>query len=347
MSFGRPDLLWLALALPLMVVLAVQGYHRRRQRVAQLMGDPELVQRLAGSLGGGFPFGRAVILMLAAGALGLAVAGPRWGTQVVEGQVAGRDVVLVLDVSRSMLVRDVSPNRLERQRLLARRLVRELEGSRIGLVAFAGRAYILSPLTVDRSALELYLDAMEPEIVSEGGSSLAAAIRQGTDLAGQGRAERGGHRSVILLSDGEAHEDEAAVVAAAARASRAGVVIHTVVVGTAQGGPVPVQDATGQLLDYVRYEGQVVISAANTNLMRRIASETGGQALQVSEPAAATRLVSAVQGGESMAGTSGDRRVQPKDRFRWFAFAAFLLLAWDAVRSAGVAVRPANRQEAS
>lgn len=343
MTFARPELAWLAVALPLLVCVAVYGYARRRRRVAAALGDPVLISRLGGPGFDPFPARRAAALAAAAAALGLAATGPQWGLRPVEGRVTSQDIVLVLDVSRSMLVSDVVPSRLERQRLLARQLLRELEGSRIGLVAFAGRAYILSPLTVDRSALELYLDALDTEIASEGGSALAAAIRQGTDLAMQGAGERGGARSMILISDGEAHDEENEIMAAVARARRAGVTVHTVTVGTEQGGPVPELDDWGGIRSYVRYEGEVVISRSNPELMERIASETGGTAQRLDRPGAAAAIAAAAR-GRTEATVIGEQGYEPVDRFRWFAAAALVLLAIDAVVARRVLPRPVRRE---
>lgn len=333
MSFARPELLWLAAGLPALVLVAVLGYGARRRRVARLLGDGELVRRLGGPGDERLPAFRAAVLCGAAAAIGLAAAGPHWGVREVEGRPAGRDVVLVVDVSRSMLVRDLIPDRLERQRLLARQLVRELEGSRVGLVAFAGRAHILSPLTTDRGVLELYLDALDAEIASQGGSSLATAIRQGTDLARQGYERRGGQRTVILMSDGESHEEAGDVLEAAARAARAGVTIHTVTIGTGGGGPVPAALAGGEVTEYLRHDGAIVISRADAALMRRIAAATGGRAVTAEQPGAAAELAAAVRRGGSgeEAAADGDGVLQPHDRFRWFVALALALLALDAL----------------
>ncbi|MFS8637458.1 MAG: VWA domain-containing protein, partial [Gemmatimonadota bacterium] len=241
MSFARPDLLWLAFALPLLFGAAIWAYARRRRRVAALLGDDALLRRLGVDDLRRFPTTRLILVGLAGLALGLAAAGPQWGRQVVETQNRAVDLVLAVDVSKSMWAQDLSPDRLERARLLARRLLRELRGDRIGLVAFAGRAYVLSPLTTDHAALQLYLDALDPGIVSQGGSSLASALRQATDLV-RGHEETRSNRAVVLVTDGEALEEQDEVIAAAGRAAAAGVVVFTVGVGTPGGAPVPERD---------------------------------------------------------------------------------------------------------
>jgi Ca-activated chloride channel homolog len=126
MTFEEPRLLWLAVVLPVAVVLGVWSWTVRRRRAARALGSPHLLQRLGAGDLRSVPVARLILLVLAASALGLAAAGPRWGLESVEEATVGGDLVLALDVSRSMLAADVSPDRMERQRVLARRILREL-----------------------------------------------------------------------------------------------------------------------------------------------------------------------------------------------------------------------------
>lgn len=336
MSFDAPSLLWLALALPALVVVGLWLWVRRRRRVARAIGSAELLGRLGAGDLAVFPVARLPILLLAAASLGVAAAGPRWGLESVAEQTAAGDLVLALDVSKSMLAGDIAPNRLERQRVLARRVLRELPGDRIGLVAFAGRAYILAPMTVDHGALQLYLDALDPDIVSQGGSSLASAIRQGTDLARGARDARRG--AVLLISDGEALEEEDDVRDAAARAARAGITIHTVGVGTPEGAPIP-QSRDGQVQSYMRGpDGEIVITAMDEQLLRDVASTTGGRFVRLDEGGATASVLAALRGLERTEGDS-QRRVRQKERYAWFVLLGLVLLMLDGVLSAGRAVR--------
>lgn len=333
MSFARPDLLWLILALPALVALGIYGYVRRRRRVAERLGEGPLVERLGLGDPSRFPIERLVVLGLAAAALGIAAAGPRWGLDEVETRGRSLDLVLVADVSRSMLAGDLEPNRLERQRLIAWRLLRELQGDRIGLVVFAGRAYVLAPLTTDLAALQLYIDALDPEIVSQGGSSISSALNQATDLL-RGARSTGGDRVIVLLTDGEALEDERAVQQAAARAAAEGIVVHTVGIGTRGGAPVPRHDpATGEMTGYTRDpEGEIVVSRRDDALMRQIATESGGRYLRADEARATEQLISAIRGMDRTT-TVGDRRYRPRERFGWFIALALGLIALDTVRA--------------
>ncbi len=329
--------MWLALALPVWVGVGVWLWTRRRRRVARSLGSAALLARLGAGDLGRLPWGRLVLLALAAVALGVAAAGPRWGLESVEEQTASADLVLALDVSKSMLARDVAPNRLERERVLARRVLRELPADRIGLVAFAGRAYVLAPMTVDHGALQLYLDALDPEIVSQGGSSLAAAVRQATDLA-RGR-EDAGRGAVLLVTDGEALEEEEAVLDAAERAARVGITVHAVGVGTPEGSPIPATGADDAVEGYKRGpDGEIVISRLGEPLLRRVAEITGGRYHRLGEAGATDGILRTLRGLERTEADSR-RRVREKERYGWFVLVALLLLLADGTLAARRSVR--------
>jgi Ca-activated chloride channel family protein len=328
-TLDHPALLWLAVLLPVLVGLGVVGYVLRRRRALQSLGDARMMARLGAGDLRAFPTRRFVLLLIAAAGLGVAAAGPRWGVISVEDSSPSLNLVLALDVSKSMLARDADPSRLERERTLARRLLRELPSDRVGLVAFAGRAYTLSPMTVDHGALELYLDALDPGIVSYGGSSLAAALRRATDLA---RAPETRPGVVVLVSDGEALEEESDVLAAAQRASEQGVVVHTVGVGTSEGAPVPDLDSeTGTMTGYKRGpDGEIVVSHLNESLLRRVAGRTGGRYFQLGRAGATDRLVSLLRGLDREEGAP-NQRVERRTRYEWFAALALVLLMLDAI----------------
>jgi Ca-activated chloride channel family protein len=296
--------------------------------VANALADRDLLGRLGAADLLKFPRTRLVLIAGAAGCLAFAAAGPRWGTRVVEGVASSRSVVLALDVSKSMLAEDTRPNRLERERLFVRRLMREMQGDRLGLVAFAGRAYVLSPLTVDHGALNLYVDALDPDIVSQGGSSIASALVQAADLA-RGPSETAADRAVVLVSDGEALEDLSAVHAAADRAARAGITIFTIGVGTASGARVPDLDAAGDRIGYkIDESGEVVVSRLDEDLLRAIAGRTGGAYFALDDASSTSRLLSAL-GGVARTESDTGRRVEPRERHAVLIGLALLLILID------------------
>ena len=191
----------------LMTALAVWARVARLQRAGRWWAELQQAARRVGRL-------TPLALGLAAFAAGVALAGPRWGRRTVRSESKALDLVLVVDISRSMLAEDVAPSRLGRARREARRLVHDLAGDRIGLIAFSGQSYILSPLTIDGSALQLLIDALDPNMASAGGTELGGALRQGADLL-QGGADVA-DRVLVVFTDGETHDTLSDVLSAAA-----------------------------------------------------------------------------------------------------------------------------------
>lgn len=327
--WADPFLLHLIALFPALLLAALLLWWRRRRDVAEALGDPVLVRRLAGSDLRRFPGGRAALLLPAGALLGVAAAGPRWGA-AESGAPGSGDVVLVLDASNSMLVQDVAPSRLERERAMARALVDRLAGSRVGLIAFGGSGHALSPLTSDASAVHLYLDALSPEIVNQGGTSLDSALRQALALlGGAGEGPVGG--SIVLVSDGEALEPAELVGASIGHARRLGVPVHTVGIGTAAGGQVPHVDPETGAREGVKREidGSPAVSRLDEATLRRIAQETGGTfRLMPDAPAVADLARAASTGGRA---TRGRGTALPDNRYEWFLGLALALIAMDAL----------------
>lgn len=318
-----------AVLLPLLVAAGVGLFLRRRRRVAAALGDRTLVARLLGEDLFSVPWPRVLAVLAAAAALGAALADPRWGSATEGETTSGGRVVLVLDASGSMLAEDVVPNRLERQREAARTLVRSLPDASVAVVVFAGRAYALVPPTADRGALEVYLDALDPSIVTQTGSSLSAAIRQGLGLLAAGEADLS-TGALVLITDGDARGENAQVAAAAELAGRAGVPIFALGAGTEGGAPVPDVDlTTGDTLGVKREPGgEIAVSRLNAPLLREIAERSGGEYASLAEPGAVEAVADALRDRRGEGDSPSDRRPA---RFAWFAAAALLLLTGEGV----------------
>jgi Ca-activated chloride channel homolog len=331
----HPFLAWVAPLLPLLVALLVGAYLRRRARAAAALADAGLLERMGGgALLRSFQ-GRAALLLAASALLGLALADPRWGASA-DREPPAAEIVLVLDASNSMLARDAEPDRLSAQRRIAAHLVEALPGNRYGIVAFAGSAYVLAPLTRDRGAIALYLEALTPDMVPQTGSSAAAAITQGLALLGQARPGDPTGRALVLVSDGEVHGEEDAVLEVARRARSLGVALHTVGVGTPAGGPVPDLDpASGEEIGWKREpaSGEVAVSRLDRALLERAAAEGGGGYHEGEEGAGglAERLAE-LRGGRA-GGVEAHQLLRP--RFHLFALPALLLLGIEARRGRG------------
>ena len=231
-----------------------------------------------------------LLLGLAALASVVALAGPRWGTRVVETEAKGLNLVIAVDISRSMLAEDVNPSRLGRAKREARRLVHDLSGDRIGLVAFAGQSHIMSPITVDGSALNLLVDALHPDNTTAGGSELAKALRQGRELllAKHEVADR----VLVVFSDGEAHDSLPDILAAAERLRRDRIRLVLVAEGGTDPVGIPVRDVDGQFLGFQRDPSdQLVETMRRDNILTAIADAAQGMlvAADIGDQAGAVR----------------------------------------------------------
>lgn len=322
-----PWLLALAVVLPLLFVYLLRRSRRQRQARLQRLGSLDVVRRLVPAtalVGSGW---RATRLGLAAALAGVAIAGPRWGLERTAVRSSGVDMVIAVDASLSMLATDVQPNRLERAKQEIRRLRALSPGDRVGLIAFAGRSYILSPITVDEGALDLFLDNLDPSVVGQAGSSLSATINQGTNLLSLTKS--GADRALVIMSDGEAFELQDDVVAAAKKAAEQNVHLVTVGFGTQQGTTIPIRE-DGQVTTKKDENGQTVITHYNPELLQAAAVAANGTFIPAEATDKAARIKSALATLRRQARVTetGDNLTP---RFQWFLLPAILLLWLDTV----------------
>jgi len=324
-TFDFPWLLPLAVILPVAIVwLLARAARSRRERLARL-GEPGIVARLLPASARRSPRARALRLALAGALIGIGVAGPRWGTEQTIIRSRGIDLVFALDASLSMMAPDERPSRLERMKQEVRRLREMSRGDRVGLIAFAGRSYVLSPLTVDAGALDLFLDNLDPSVVGQAGSSLARAIRQGTDLLLLTRSA--GDRALIVMSDGEAFEDVQEVVTEARRTGQQGISLVTVGFGSSEGASIPVRE-NGVTTMKRDENGQVVVTRYNPEFLRAAAEAAGGTFIDAAQGDKATRVRAALASlrRQQRVAAGGETRTP---RFQWFVLPAVLLLLLD------------------
>lgn len=323
----HPWLLLLAVLLPLLFVWLLRRSRRQRLARLQRLGSLDVVRRLVpptALTGSGW---RATRLGLAAAFAGIAIAGPRWGFERTTVRSSGVDMVIAVDASLSMLATDVQPNRLERVKQEIRRLRALSPGDRVGLLAFAGRSYILTPITVDEGALDLFLDNLDPSVVGQAGSSLSATIDQGTKLLSLSKS--GADRAMVIMSDGEAFELKADVVAAAQRAAEQNIHLVTVGFGTLQGSTIPIRE-NGQVTTKKDENGQTVITHYNPELLQAAAQAANGTFIPAEATDKAARIKAALTSLRRQARTTetGDNLTP---RFQWFLLPAVLLLWLDTV----------------
>ncbi|MGE0441087.1 MAG: VWA domain-containing protein [Gemmatimonadales bacterium] len=328
MSWDLPNVVLLAPAAGVLVALLAWWGRRRRTRAAAAW-SPALAARAR--LGRWSP----IILGVAAAVIGAGVAGPRWGSTELETETRALSVVFAIDISRSMLAEDVTPSRLGRAVRETRRLLQDARGDRLGLIAFAGRSYILTPLTLDDGAVELQLDALDPDVASEGGTELASVLRQGRELLEA--VSEGGARVLVLLSDGEAHDSLQPAIDAARELRDAGITLVVVGEGGLEPTRIPIRDETGTLLEYKKDgAGVEVLTRRHDEVLRTVADAAQGILVPADFPDQAGAVWKTL-GSLDRAGAKGRRNEDLVPRAWVFALGAFgIVLLQAAARRRGV-----------
>ena len=271
MRFAAEHNQWLLLLVPLAAWFAVWAHSRRRRDLEGLV-HAAVAPRLTRSVSRARQHLKSALLVAGMGLLALALTGPRFGVRLEMAQRRGVDVVVLLDVSRSMLAEDVRPNRLERARQAIGKLLDELKGDRAALVVFAANAYVQCPLTLDTSALRLLLGSVDVAAIPSQGTSLARAIDQAGRLFDP---EDRQHKAAVLFTDGEAHTGSAAE--AAARLADQGARLYCIGVGSPEGGLIPLRSGEDGRMEYHKdRDGNYVKSRLDEAALREAASAGEG-----------------------------------------------------------------------
>ncbi|MGC6418746.1 MAG: VWA domain-containing protein [Bradymonadia bacterium] len=285
MRWGAGEYWWLA-ALPILAVALFVYGHIMRRTLARKAGSSTLIQGLINSLSVERRMVKQFLFVLALGLVIIASLRPQYGRRPQTLRQSGIDVAIAFDISKSMLARDVHPSRLDAARTLLAQLMDQLKGDRISLVPFAGIAFTQSPLTADQGAIKLYLNSLDPAQMPVGGTNLAMAIREGVKLL-TGDEDRGEKQSrsrvLLLLTDGEdvARDQGKAAQEAASEASKAGVHVFAVAVGTRVGEPIPIVNEDGSHAGYQKDSaGKPVYSQLNIDLLNQL--------VQLADPEAKT-----------------------------------------------------------
>lgn len=313
-------LLSLALA-PLLVVLYVMVL-RWKQKTTRAIGDAFLVRQL---ISGYSPqrFRWKFILVLAAFMLtGMGLANLQYPKQVQQVQRQGVDVLLVMDVSRSMLARDLAPSRMDKARQLTARLIDRLRNDRVGVVLFAGRAYLQMPLTTDHAAAKMYVQSASPESVPTQGTVIGEALQVAMNALGTSTEKK--FKTIVLITDGEDHDDQALEMAQ--RLSEEGVLLHTVGVGTPQGSTL-IDPATQQ--QKMDPEGRPVISRLNEPVLRELAQAARGVYLRLDDTEEAVKAILAQVDAMEKKAIADPTSIRYRSFFQWFLGLALILLVAD------------------
>lgn len=273
--FANPDFLYLLLLLPVLVVLYILN-EVRKNRALKRLGDINLVSRLVPEMSKIRPGMKFILQLIALSAAIIMLSRPQFGSKIEDVKKQGVEVIIALDVSNSMLAEDIQPDRLTRAKQAISRLVDNLDNDKIGLVVFAGDAYTQIPVTTDYVSAKMFLSTINPNMVPKQGTAIGAAINLGVRSFSPGETKS---KAMIIITDGENHEDDP--VSAAEEASKAGIVIHTIGIGSTEGVPVPV--ISNGKKDYLKdVDGNTVITKLDEDILKKIAVSTGGNYVRAS-----------------------------------------------------------------
>ena len=266
--FAHPEYLYLLILIPLLAFIQLL-FTAQKKKALKRFGNPELVNHLMPDVSYIRPVVKFYLLLLALTALIFTLAAPQFGTRLETVQRKGIEIIIALDVSNSMNSNDIEPTRLERAKQAIARLTDRLKNDRIGLIVFGGQAYVQLPITSDYPSARMFLNSVNTEIVPVQGTAIGAAIN--LSMASFSPQE-GINRAIIVITDGENHEDDA--IGAAKIAAEKGIKVYTVGMGTPKGGPIPTGGAGNFLTDR---EGNVVITSLDEEMLRQIALSGNGE----------------------------------------------------------------------
>jgi Ca-activated chloride channel family protein len=321
MRFAHPEILWLLWALPALVVVFYFARKSARRRTLMFIGS-DLEQQLVIGRRDRRRMGRAALLLLVLSQLILAAARPQWGANKVEVEQKGSDVVIALDISRSMLAEDIKPSRLTRAKVELADLMDDLNGDRVGLVFFAGAAFPQCPLTVDYSAARLFLSQADPTMIGSQGTNIEAAMSTALELF---REEKGGYRAVILVTDGE--DFAGGLTDITRKLQDAGVVVFPIGMGSSGGAPIPVYNDQHQREGFLRDENQqVVMTHLKEEPLVKLARDTGGIYVRAGSGGVDLARLSAGLSSLQSRAYQATRVTSYQERYAWPLSAALLLL---------------------
>ncbi len=279
--FEHPYLLYLLLLVPVFVIIYILVQRRQRKRL-NAFADMRMFERLTPDISHSKSIFKYCLIMLALTFLILAIANPQVGSKMVKGERSGADIAIALDISNSMLAEDIQPNRLERAKKSISNLLSELNNDRIAIIIFAGKSYTQLPLTSDYGAAKLFLESISTDMIETQGTAIGDAIEKSMQTFGYGDEARpwqkNKSRTIIIISDGENHEDDA--IAMAEKARREGIVVNTIGIGLPTGVPIP-QHNRGVRVGYKKdRNGNPITTKLNESMLAEIAHAGGGTYLR-------------------------------------------------------------------
>ena len=319
--FANIEMLWLLVLVPVFVVAYVL-YARRKRRRLEAFGDPQLVAELMPNASHVRPTVKFSLLMVAFTLLCFAAARPQYGQREQTVKRQGIEAVIALDISNSMMAEDVVPNRLERAKQMLSKMIDRMVDDKVGLVVFAGEAFTQLPITCDYVSAKMFLSNIDPSLIKTQGTAIGDALS--TSIRAFGAEQSEANRAIVLITDGENHEDDA--VAVATRAKEAGIKILVVGIGKPEGAPIPIPGTNDFRKDR---QGNVVGSRLNEDMCREIAKAGNGIYVRCDNTNTAMRAIEKEL--DTLATTELETQVftDYNEQFQTFALLALLILVID------------------
>lgn len=318
--FEHIQYLWALAVLPLMAVIFVALMSIKKQRLKKL-GDFSLVLAMMPDVSVTKQIMKFALYSVALGFLIVGIANLQTGSKMQEVKREGADIMICLDVSNSMLAEDLKPNRLERAKLAIEKMIDRLQGDRLGIIVFAGEAYTQLPITTDYNSAKLFLNAVTPNMIPTQGTAIGAAIQKAMESFG---SDEGKNKAIVVITDGENHEDEA--IKKAEEAASKDITIHTIGIGSDAGVPIPIYH-NGIPSGYKKdKEGNTVVTRLNEKLLRDIAGEANGVYVKASNADVGLGAVLDKIAELDKKQIESKRYTDYEDQFQWFVGASLVFL---------------------
>ena len=314
--FENPIYLWLLLIIPILIILKIMMWYVQRKKLSRI-GNPTLLKELMPDVSRFRPWVKFLLLITALSSLILALARPQFGSKISHEKRNGIEAIIALDISNSMLAQDVQPSRLDKSKLMIENLINSFINDKIGLVVFAGEAYVQLPITSDYVSAKMFLSDITPNLISAQGTDIARAIRVSLSSFTQ---QKGVGKAIILITDGE--DNEGGALEAVKEAKAKGVNVFILGVGDSKGAPIPLGNG-----EYLKdNHGQTVMTALNENMCKEIAQAGSGTYIHIDNTSLAQEQLnnelSKLQKGDSDAVVYSEYNEQ----FQIVALLSFILL---------------------
>ncbi len=317
--FANIEMLWWLITIPGLVIVYII-YTKRKQRQLTEFGDSELVAQLMPDSSKTRPLWKFCILMVALTLLIIAAARPQYGQQEKNVKRQGIEVMVALDISNSMLAEDVAPNRLDRAKQMLSKVIDNMMEDKVGLIVFAGEAFTQLPITCDYVSAKMFLNTITPNLIQTQGTAIGTALQ--TAITSFGAEESDAGRAIILITDGENHEDDA--IAAAKKAQEMGIQVFVIGIGKPEGAPIPKPGTNDYFKDR---SGQVVVSQMNEEMCQQIAQAGKGVYVRCDNTNTAMRALQQELDRIATADIETTVYADYNEQYQSFVLIALLLLA--------------------